>query len=118
MPRSSIRFFRWSRRSWWFRQGSKLELPLNSQLRKYGRNLTEEALNGGFDPVVGREKEVRRIIQILGRRQGDNPLLLGDAGVGKTAVVEFLAQLIARDCRRKGKLLLPDFFTGKSINFI
>lgn len=64
-------------------------------LLRYGKNLVKKSLEKGFDPVVGRDKEIERIIQILARRQKNNPLILGDPGVGKTAVVEGLAQLIA-----------------------
>ncbi|MEE1330033.1 MAG: Clp protease N-terminal domain-containing protein, partial [Acutalibacteraceae bacterium] len=64
-------------------------------LSKYGRDLTEEAKKGKLDPVIGREKEIERIIQILCRRTKNNPCLIGEPGVGKTAVVEGLAQKIA-----------------------
>mgnify|MGYP005747604923 FL=1 len=64
-------------------------------LSKYGRDLTEEASKGKLDPVIGREKEIERIIQILCRRTKNNPCLIGEPGVGKTAVVEGLAQKIA-----------------------
>ena len=66
-----------------------------SYIEKYTRNLTELAEQGVLDPVVGREEEVRKTIQILCRRIKNNPLLLGEPGVGKTAVVEALAQYIA-----------------------
>lgn len=61
-------------------------------LEKYGRDLTEAARNGELDPVIGRDEEIRRTIQILSRRQKNNPVLLGEPGVGKTAVAEGLAQ--------------------------
>lgn len=61
----------------------------------FGRNLTMEARQGKLDPVIGRDKEVLRVMQILSRRTKNNPILLGDAGVGKTAIVEGLAQKIA-----------------------
>jgi len=64
-------------------------------LRKYGKNLTELAFQGKLDPVIGREEEVRRVIQILSRRKKNNPILVGPAGVGKTAIVEGLALRIA-----------------------
>lgn len=64
-------------------------------LEKFCRNLTALAHNGALDPVIGREKELRRVVQILSRRQKNNPCLVGEAGVGKTAIVEGLAQLIA-----------------------
>ncbi len=57
-------------------------------LNKYGRDLTKEAQEGKLDPVIGREDEIRRTIQILSRRTKNNPVLVGDAGVGKTAIVE------------------------------
>src|ERR671913_2185391 len=59
-----------------------------------GINLTELARTGKLDPVIGRDKEIERVIQILSRRQKNNPVLLGEAGVGKTAIVEGLAQLV------------------------
>jgi len=65
-------------------------------LERYGRDLTKLAQQGKLDPVIGRDDEIRRIIQILSRRRKNNPLLLGDAGVGKTAIVEGLAQRIVR----------------------
>ena len=64
-------------------------------LDKYSRDLTEKARLGVLDPVIGRDKEVERMIQILCRRTKNNPCLIGEAGVGKTAIVEGLAQLIA-----------------------
>ena len=63
-------------------------------LAKLGRNLTEEALEGKLDPVIGRNKEIQETAEILSRRTKNNPVLVGDAGVGKTAVVEGLAQAI------------------------
>ncbi|GAI57972.1 unnamed protein product, partial [marine sediment metagenome] len=63
-------------------------------LEKYGHDLTELARQGKLDPVIGREKEVKRVIQILSRRTKNNPVLIGDAGVGKTAIAEGLAQKI------------------------
>ncbi|MFP4456100.1 MAG: ATP-dependent Clp protease ATP-binding subunit [Clostridia bacterium] len=62
---------------------------------KYGRDLTEAAKKGMLDPVIGREKEIARVTQILSRRTKNNPVLIGDPGVGKTAIVEGLAQKIA-----------------------
>jgi ATP-dependent Clp protease ATP-binding subunit ClpB len=67
----------------------------SSALSRFTRDLTAEAKDGKLDPVVGRESEIRRTIQILARRTKNNPLLVGDAGVGKTAVAEGLARLIA-----------------------
>jgi ATP-dependent Clp protease ATP-binding subunit ClpB len=63
-------------------------------LTKYGRDLTAEARKGKLDPVIGRDEEVRRVIQILSRRTKNNPVLIGEPGVGKTAIVEGLAQRI------------------------
>ena len=63
-------------------------------LAKYGRDLTQEARRGKLDPVIGRDEEIRRVIQILSRRTKNNPVLIGDPGVGKTAIVEGLAQRI------------------------
>lgn len=64
-------------------------------LNKYGRDLTRQAKNGELDPVIGRENEIQRIIQILSRRTKNNPVLIGDPGVGKSAIIEGLAQRIA-----------------------
>ena len=60
-------------------------------LKKYTRNLTEAARDGKLDPVIGRDEEIRRTIQILSRRSKNNPLLIGEPGVGKTAIIEGLA---------------------------
>ena len=65
-------------------------------LEKYGRDLTEMARQGKLDPVIGRDEEVRRVIQVLSRRTKNNPVLIGEPGVGKTAIVEGLAQRIVR----------------------
>ena len=65
-------------------------------LKKYGRDLTDEARKGKLDPVIGREQEIRRVMQILSRRTKNNPVLIGEPGVGKTAIVEGLAQRIVR----------------------
>ena len=79
-----------------------------SMLEKYGRNLTKQAAEGGLDPVIGRDAEIERVMQVLARRQKNNPLVLGDPGVGKTAIVEGLAQLIS-----SGNV--PDILRGKQI---
>src|SRR6202522_676342 len=63
-------------------------------LEKYGRDLTEAARKGKIDPVIGRDKEIRRVMQVLSRRTKNNPVLIGDPGVGKTAIVEGLARRI------------------------
>ncbi|MBV8148315.1 MAG: ATP-dependent chaperone ClpB [Candidatus Eremiobacteraeota bacterium] len=65
-------------------------------LERYGRDLTLEAERGKLDPVIGRDEEIRRVIQVLSRRTKNNPVLIGDPGVGKTAIVEGLAQRIVR----------------------
>ncbi|HSQ56062.1 MAG TPA: ATP-dependent chaperone ClpB, partial [Gemmata sp.] len=65
-------------------------------LEKYGRDLTQLAQRGKLDPVIGRDEEIRRVIQVLSRRTKNNPVLIGEPGVGKTAVVEGLAQRIVR----------------------
>src|SRR5712691_3025798 len=65
-------------------------------LEKYGRDLTKMAREGKLDPVIGRDEEIRRTIQVLSRRTKNNPVLIGEPGVGKTAIVEGLAQRIVR----------------------
>jgi ATP-dependent Clp protease ATP-binding subunit ClpB len=65
-------------------------------LEKYGRDLVDEARSGKLDPVIGRDAEIRRVVQILSRKTKNNPVLVGDPGVGKTAIVEGLAQRIVR----------------------
>lgn len=68
--------------------------PQGGILAQYGRNLSQEVKNGKIDPVIGREPEIERVVQILGRRTKSNPILLGEPGVGKTAIAEGLAQRI------------------------
>lgn len=65
-------------------------------LAKYARNLVKEARNGKLDPVIGRDEEIRRVLQILSRRTKNNPILIGEPGTGKTAIVEGLAERIVR----------------------
>ena len=64
-------------------------------LTRFGRDLTQEAVSGKLDPVIGRDDEIRRVMQVLSRRRKNNPVLIGEPGVGKTAIVEGLAQRIA-----------------------
>lgn len=77
-------------------------------LDKYSRDITMEARHGNLDPVVGREKEIQRVMQILGRRMKNNPCLVGEPGVGKTAVVEGIAYMISRGN-------VPDTVKGKRL---
>src|SRR5213076_2094358 len=65
-------------------------------LQKYAKDLTDLARRGKLDPVIGRDEEIRRVIQVLSRRTKNNPVLIGEPGVGKTAIVEGLAQRIVR----------------------
>ena len=60
----------------------------NQQLKQFGRELTEEAKLGKLDPVIGRDETIRRCLQVLSRRTKNNPILIGEAGVGKTAIAE------------------------------
>ncbi|MBQ9002537.1 MAG: ATP-dependent Clp protease ATP-binding subunit [Eggerthellaceae bacterium] len=80
----------------------------DSMLKEFGTDLTKKARDGKLDPVIGRAGEIERIMQILSRRQKNNPLLIGEPGVGKTAVVEGLAQLIVSN-------QVPDILHGKRI---
>jgi ATP-dependent Clp protease ATP-binding subunit ClpB len=79
-------------------------------LEKYAKDLTELARRGKLDPVIGRDEEIRRVIQVLSRRTKNNPVLIGEPGVGKTAIVEGLARRIvsrrrARDAARQARHL-------------
>ncbi len=77
-------------------------------LEKYSRDLTQLAREGKLDPVIGRDKEILRVIQILSRRTKNNPVLIGEAGVGKTAIAEGLAQKIANND-------VPEILSGKRV---
>ncbi|MFJ5995101.1 ATP-dependent Clp protease ATP-binding subunit [Streptomyces sp. NPDC092370] len=83
--------------------------PTNTPtLDKYGRDLTELARQGRIDPVIGREQEIEQTVEVLSRRGKNNPVLIGDAGVGKTAIVEGLAQRIS-------EADVPDVLTGRRV---
>jgi len=77
-------------------------------LEKYSRDLTQQAREGKLDPVIGRDMEIQRVMQILSRRTKNNPVLIGEAGVGKTAIVEGLAQKIATND-------VPEILAGKRV---
>ena len=85
--------------------GGESETPTIDQ---YARDLNQAARNGELDPVIGRAKEIERIIQILSRRRKNNPVLLGEAGVGKSAIAEGLAQLIVTGD-------IPEILRGKRV---
>jgi ATP-dependent Clp protease ATP-binding subunit ClpC len=87
------------------RQGTQSKTPT---LDQFGRDLTHDASDGKLDPAAGRERETRRLITVLGRRQKNNPVLIGEPGVGKTAIVEGLARRIADGSA-------PSFLRGKRI---
>ncbi len=74
--------------------GEREERPETPALNQFGRDLTQLARDGKLDPVIGREKEIERVIQVLSRRKKNNPVLIGEPGVGKTAIAEGLAQRI------------------------
>ena len=77
-------------------------------LQKFGRDVVEEARKGKIDPVIGLDEEIRRIIEILARKTKNNVVLIGEPGVGKTAIIEGLAQRIVRDD-------VPDTLKNKTI---
>lgn len=88
--------------------GGNAQQQEGSLLKEYGRNLTQLAADGKLDPVIGRDREIERVMQVLARRQKNNPMILGDPGVGKTAIAEGLAQLI---CAGN----VPDILRNKQI---
>src|SRR3954454_5655961 len=89
-------------------RGVEAKRPKTRQLDQYGRNLTAFAEEGKLDPVIGRAKEIERIMQILVRRTKNNPVIIGEPGVGKTAIVEGLAQEISED-------RVPDILADKEV---
>lgn len=94
------------------RGGQTMDSPSGEEnlqsLEKYCKNLTALARQGKLDPVIGRDEEIRRTIQVLSRRTKNNPLLIGDPGVGKTAIAEGLAQRIIQED-------IPDSLKGKEL---
>ena len=88
--------------------GGEAKRPKTRQLDQYGRNLTAYAEDDNLDPVIGRSEEIERIMQILVRRTKNNPVIIGEPGVGKTAIVEGLAEEIAED-------RVPDLLAGKEV---
>jgi ATP-dependent Clp protease ATP-binding subunit ClpC len=89
-------------------RGVEAKRPKTRQLDQYGRNLTAFAEESKLDPVIGRSQEIERIMQILARRTKNNPVIIGEPGVGKTAIVEGLAQEIAED-------RVPDLLADKEV---
>src|SRR5438067_820441 len=87
------------------RQGPQSKTPT---IDHFGHDLTRDAVEGKLDPTAGREREIRRVMTVLGRRQKNNPVLIGEPGVGKSAIVEGIARRIADDSA-------PAFLRGKRI---
>ncbi|MFZ9782098.1 MAG: AAA family ATPase, partial [Bacilli bacterium] len=78
-----------------------MEMPIDYSkdekvLEKFGRNINDQVTKGKIDPIIGRDEEIRKIVQILARKNKNNVILLGEPGVGKTAIIEGLAQRIMR----------------------
>ena len=94
---------------------SPAQMGKQEALKRYATNLTERARNGQLDPVTGRDEEIRQIVDILMRRRQNNPILTGEAGVGKTAVVEgFAARIASGDVRRRSRTFTSTRSTSAS----
>ncbi len=96
----------------------RLDPEIYPTLCKFGRNVTEEAALGLIDPVVGRAKEINQLIDIIGKRRSNNPILIGEAGVGKTAIVEGLSRefvRLAKDGKKLGKRAIIELEIGRIV---